>query len=209
MLICQACFSDTALPYPASVQRPVPTEEMIERRNQILNMEYGERSVGFLLEEGKLRKCGLLGKTESTDDWLFPNYPHWEQVPVPCKLQRAKLVSPSRALKKSLSEGASTEHQSSGNFSTRPNPNPVTHRPEQRPRSPQVKYSTDETVEISIDQYGSNELEDLSQIKIGVGSSLSLSSASDHGHAYSVSPHFPSQDHFLLYIELICCLHMV
>lgn len=71
MLVCQVCFDDIILPSPSSVQRPIPTEEMIERRNKILNMEYGERFVCFLLEEGKLRKCGLLGKTESTDDWLF------------------------------------------------------------------------------------------------------------------------------------------
>ena len=52
----------------ASVKRPVPTEVIRERRKQILSMSYGMRSLSFLLEEKKLKECGLVGKSESTDD---------------------------------------------------------------------------------------------------------------------------------------------
>lgn len=110
----------------------------------------------------------------------------------PRKLQRPKLVSPTRALKRFLPEGASIEHQFSSNFSARPNPNPIIHRPEQCPRSIQIKYNTDETMEMTIDQYGSNELEDLTHIRIGIGSCLPISSIPERDHAHSVSPHSPS-----------------
>lgn len=41
------------------------------------------RSLKYLLEETKLKECGLVGKTESTDDWLAIKYPKWQDVPVP------------------------------------------------------------------------------------------------------------------------------
>lgn len=50
------------------VKLPVPTEGMIERRNLILRMNYEMRSLSFLLEEKKLRECGLVGETEFMDD---------------------------------------------------------------------------------------------------------------------------------------------
>ena len=40
------------------------------------------RSLRFLLEESKLKDCGLLGETESTDDWDH-KYVDWRDVPVP------------------------------------------------------------------------------------------------------------------------------
>ena len=40
------------------------------------------RSLRFLLEEQKLKDCGLLGETESTDDWDC-KYVDWRDVPVP------------------------------------------------------------------------------------------------------------------------------
>ena len=67
----------------APVKRPVPTEGMIERRNQILGMNYGMRSLSFLLEEKKFRECGLVGETEFTGDWLIPKYSKWQSVLVP------------------------------------------------------------------------------------------------------------------------------
>ena len=50
------------------VKRPMPAEAMIERRNQILRMSYGMKSLSYLLEERKLRACDLLGEKEYTDD---------------------------------------------------------------------------------------------------------------------------------------------
>ena len=40
------------------------------------------RSLRFLLEEQKLKDCGLLGEAESTDDW-DRKYVDWKDVPVP------------------------------------------------------------------------------------------------------------------------------
>lgn len=40
------------------------------------------RSLRFLLEERKLKDCGLLGEDESTDDWDH-KYTDWGDVPVP------------------------------------------------------------------------------------------------------------------------------
>ena len=65
------------------MKRPKLTEEMRERRLQILSMHYGIRSFNYLLEEEKLKECGLLGKKESTDDRLIAMYPRWRDVPVP------------------------------------------------------------------------------------------------------------------------------
>lgn len=46
----------------APIKRCVPTEGMIERRNRILGMSYAMKSLSYLLEEKKLRACGLLGE---------------------------------------------------------------------------------------------------------------------------------------------------
>lgn len=192
MLVSQVYFNDTALPSSASVKRPIPTKEMIERRNQILNMEYGERSLRFLLEEGKLRRCGLLGKTGSTDDWLFAKYPRWQQVSVPRKFQRPKLVSPVKASKRSLFEGAGAGNHLPDNSSIRANPNLAIHRFDRCPSSSQIKYNTDEIIKMPIDQYGSNELEELSHIRIGIDSCPLSLHVPEHGHVCSVSPHSPS-----------------
>lgn len=40
------------------------------------------RSVRYLLEDQKLRACGLLGENESTSDW-DTKYVDWRDVPVP------------------------------------------------------------------------------------------------------------------------------
>ena len=62
--------------------RPKRTEALEERRLQILSLQYGKRSLKYLLEESKLRDCGLVGKNEYTDDG--PNkYSDWRDVPVP------------------------------------------------------------------------------------------------------------------------------
>ena len=67
----------------APVKRPVPTEAMIERRNQILGMSYGVKSLSYLLEEKKLWSCSLLGEKEYTYDSFHIKYSKWLNVPVP------------------------------------------------------------------------------------------------------------------------------
>ena len=69
--------------YSAAVKRPVPTEEMVARRNQILGMRFRMRSLSYLLEERKLQECGLVRKNESTDDWLITKFVKWQSVPLP------------------------------------------------------------------------------------------------------------------------------
>lgn len=56
---------------------------MKERREQILAMSYGMRSLSFLLEEKKLRECGLLGENETTGNDYHPKYGKWTEVPAP------------------------------------------------------------------------------------------------------------------------------
>ena len=52
---------------PANTKRPKYTEALEEIRLQILSLYYGKRSLKYLLEETKLKECGLLGENESTD----------------------------------------------------------------------------------------------------------------------------------------------
>ena len=66
------------------MKRSVPTEEMVARRNQILGMRFGMRSLSYLMEEKKLQECGLVGENDSTDDGLIPKYVKWNDVPMPC-----------------------------------------------------------------------------------------------------------------------------
>ena len=56
---------------------------MKEWRGQILAMSYGMRSLNFLLEEQKLKDCGLLGKKETVDDAYYLKYVKWTDVPAP------------------------------------------------------------------------------------------------------------------------------
>lgn len=53
-------------------------------------MSYGMRSLNFLLEEQKLRECGLLGEKESTNDSYYTKYAQWTDFPAP----RAKTSVP-------------------------------------------------------------------------------------------------------------------
>ena len=64
------------------IKRPVPTEAMIERRNKILGMSFGMKSLSYLLEEKKLRSCGLLVEKEYTDNWFHIKYSKWQNVAV-------------------------------------------------------------------------------------------------------------------------------
>ena len=67
------------------MKRPKPTEALKERRLQILSLDYGKRSLRYLLEESKLRDCGLVGKKEFTDDGH--KYSKWQDVSVPLNIK--------------------------------------------------------------------------------------------------------------------------
>lgn len=63
------------------MKRPKYTEALDERRLKILSLDYGKRSLKYLLEESKLRDCGLVGKKEFTDD-RSNKYSDWRDVSV-------------------------------------------------------------------------------------------------------------------------------
>lgn len=66
----------------ANTRRPQQTEALEERRQQILSLYYGKRSLKYLLEETKFKDCGLLGENESTDNG-DNKYSYWRDVSVP------------------------------------------------------------------------------------------------------------------------------
>ena len=67
---------------PANTKRPKYTEAHEEIRLQILSLNYGKRSLRYLLEEKKLKECGLLGENESTDDG-HNKFSDCKDIPVP------------------------------------------------------------------------------------------------------------------------------
>ena len=67
----------------ANVICPVPTEEMVGRRHQILGMRFGMRSLNYLLEEEKRLECDLVGAKEYTNNDYYKKYSKWDDVPVP------------------------------------------------------------------------------------------------------------------------------
>ena len=69
------------LQFSANTSRPKRTDALEERRLQILSLHRGKRSLRYLLEENKLRDCGLVGLSEYTDDG-FNKYTDWRDVPV-------------------------------------------------------------------------------------------------------------------------------
>ena len=69
--------------FSAVTPRPTPSKEMMERREQILAMPYGMRSLSYFQEETKLWKCNLLGEEETTYDGYYPKYGKWTEVPIP------------------------------------------------------------------------------------------------------------------------------
>ena len=70
------------LQFSANTSRPTRTEALENRRLQILTLHRGNRSLRFLLNEDRLRDCGLVGLNEHTDDG-FNKYIDWKDVPVP------------------------------------------------------------------------------------------------------------------------------
>lgn len=165
---------------------------MKERRLQLLSMHYGMRSLSYLLEETKLKECGLLGKKESTDDWLSIKFPRWRDVLVPLGYKSRltmphELGSPIKTLKRTKSEHEGIfnrmlnmysptlletilnklirfPNHPDHNFFVWTNPHFVVHRYDSGLKSWQIKYSDEEHMDEFLDKYGTNELEDISCI---------------------------------------------
>lgn len=79
------------------------------RRNQILGMHFGMRSLNFFLEEKKLQEYSLVEENESTDNWLIPKFVKWDSVPVPRRYlspseRSPEFKSPTKAPKRSRAE---------------------------------------------------------------------------------------------------------
>lgn len=168
----------------------------MEPRIQILNMHFGMRSLSYLLEEKKLQECGLVGENESTDDWLIPKFVKWESVHVPHRYMSPSerppiLGSPVRASERSRAEDEgiltrmldmysptllNTTPYKLGSFPKYPdhnffiwaNPDFIVHRFDEGLRSWQVKYSTEEHMDEPLDQYDTNDFEELSHIDVRV-----------------------------------------
>ena len=171
-------------------------------------MNYGMRFLSFLFEEKKLKECGLVGKSESTDDWLNIKYPKWQNVPVPLGYKSPldmppELGSPVKALERSKAEHEgiltrmlsmysptlldSTPNQlvnfpnhPDHNFFIWANPNLIVHRFDKGLKSWQIKYSAEEHMDEFLGQYGTNELEDLSYIDTRVDALLPATPLAEH-----------------------------
>lgn len=133
------------------------------------------RSLSFLLEEKKLRECGLVGETEFIDDWLNVKYSKWQSVPVPLvykspldrplefkslvKAPKISYVEHEGIVKHMLSMYSSTLLNAQPNqlvsFPRHPdhnlfiwaNPDLLVHRFDDGLRSFQIKYSAEEYME--------------------------------------------------------------
>ena len=180
----------------ANTTRPKRTEALEERRLQILSLHYGKRSLKYLLEESKLRDCGLVGQNEYTDDG--PNkYSDWRDVPAP-KRYRSPLSeppvlgSPVKTPQRTRSEDegmierlykmysptllracrnqlVSCPWLADHNFFIWANPDLIVHRYEEGLKSWQIMYSSYEITDYYLDQYGTNEYEDFSSLNPSVG----------------------------------------
>ena len=182
-LFCLACSANTTW--------PKQTEALEERRLQILSLHYGMRSLRFLLEEQKLKDCGLLGEAESTDDW-DRKYVDWKDVPVPESHvspvdEPLVLGSPIKTLERNRSEHEGILDRMYNMYSPtlldiRPNclvyfprnpdhsfyiwgnPDYIVHRNDAGLKSWQIMYSYYEITEEYLDQYGTNMYKDLSNL---------------------------------------------
>ena len=167
------------------------TEAVEERRLQILGLYYGMRSLRFLLEEKKLKECGLLGENESTDDWDL-KYTDWRDVPVPKGYvsplnEPSVLGSPVKTPERTRSEHEGIIDRMYNMYSptlldTRPNhlvyfprnidhnfyiwgnPDNIVHRNDTGLKSWQIMYSCYEITEEYLNQYGTNMYKDLSNL---------------------------------------------
>ena len=160
---------------------------MEERRLQILSLHYGKRSLKYLLEESKLRDCGLVGKKEFTDDG--PNkYSDWRDVPVPRSYRSPLSEPPVLGSPVKTPQRTQSEHKgiidsmynmysptllgtcrnqlvscpwlADHNFFIWANPDLIVHRYEEGLKSWQIMYSSYEHTNEYLDQYGTNQYKD-------------------------------------------------
>lgn len=176
------------------MKRPKPTEELKERRLQILSLNYGKRSLKYLLEEQKLRECGLLGENESIDDGH--KYFDWQDVPVPLNYKSPLDTTPVLGSPVQAPERTQSEHEgilahmlsmcsptlletipnkfvsfprhTDYNFFVRANPDYIVHKYNSDLKRWQIKFSSEEHMEEYIYQYDTNELIDLSYIGLRI-----------------------------------------
>lgn len=170
----------------------MPTEEMVARRDQILGMHFGMRSLNYLLEEKKLQECGLVGENESTNDWLIPKNVKWDSVPVPRRYlspseRPPEFKSSTKAPKRSRAEDEgivtlmldiysptllNTQPNHLVTFPRHPDHNffiwanldLLVHRFDEGLRSWHVKYNIEKYMKETLNQYGTNEFKYLSHI---------------------------------------------
>ena len=175
----------------ANTTRPKVTEALEERRLEILSLHYGMRSLRFLLEEQKLKDFGLLGETESTDDWER-KYVDWRDVPGPKNYvspidEPPVLGSPVKTPVRTRSEHEGildrmysmysptlldTRRDRLIYFPRNPDhsfyiwgdPDSIVHRNDAGLKSWQVMYSCYKTSDEFLDQYGTNRYRDLSHL---------------------------------------------
>ena len=175
----------------ANTSRPKRIDALEERRLQILSLHRGKRSLRYLLEENKLRDCGLVGQNEYTDDG-FNKYTDWRDVPVPRSYlspssEPAMLGSPVKTPERTRSkhEGIldrmysmysptllDTRRDRLVFFPRNPdhsfriwgNPDNIVHRYDAGLKRWQVMYSCYEIYEEYLNQYGSNMSKDLTHL---------------------------------------------
>ena len=168
---------------------------MKERRLQILSLNYGKRSLKYLLEEKKLKECGLLGENESTDD-RHNKYYDWTDVSVPSNYKSPLNTTPVLGSPVQAPERTQSEHEgilarmlsmysptlletipnklvsfpqhTDHNFFIWANPDFIVHKYDSGLKSWQIKYSAEEHMDEYIDQYGMNEFKDLSHIDLRI-----------------------------------------
>ena len=170
------------------MKRPKPTEEMKEKRLQILSLKY-------LLEEEKLKECGLLSENESTDDG-HNKYSDWQDVPVPSNYKSSLDTTPMLGSPVQAPERTQSEHEgilarmlsmysstpletipnklvsfprhTDHNFFVWANPDFIVHKHDSGLKSWKIKFSAEEYMDEYIEQYGMNEIIDLSHIDLRI-----------------------------------------
>ena len=154
-------------------------------------MPYGMGSLGFLLEEKKLRECGLLDEYETTDDDYHPKYGKWTEVPAPIvktsppRIDSDTHPSPSQEVRPVERKDVeywqgydwsptllriepnmlvSFEKNPEFNFWSRANVDLIVHRNDSWLRSYNIMYSINESCEWVGYQYGTKENRDFSEV---------------------------------------------
>ena len=191
MLNTELKLTNMTLPISANTSRPTRTDALESRRLQILNLHRGKRSLKFLLNEDRLRDCDLVGLNEYTDDG-FNKYIDWKDVPVPKSYKSplsepALLGSPVETPERTQSEHEGildrmynmysptlldTRRDRLIYFPRNPdhsfyvwrNPDQIVHRNDAGLKRWQIMYSCHEIYEGYLNQYGSNQPLDMSQL---------------------------------------------